>query len=416
MKTLLIEKIGKIFRTDPKYLLNGIFHLSVGQIIVSTSGFILTLGLVNFLNQVDYGLYSYIISIASILTIFTLPGVDTAVTQSISRGFDNIIVQSFWIKLRWGSLATIVAFIFSFYYLYNNNLILGVSLLIIGIFTPIIYACTLYVSYFIGKQQFKKITKDNIFKNVTITLGILFVTYLTQSVIYTILAYFVLNALISAIRFFLLFKQINNDIKDSGQHLSLGKHLSVMEALSLLASHIDKVIIFQTLGATQLAIYALALAPVKQLQNISKTLRTLLLPKFANRSLAELEKTLWYRTGIIFIFSVLIILAYCFTAPYIFRLVFPVYTESVLYTQVLSTVLLFVPLVLHIQILTAHHMKGELYAINIAKAISKIIFLIILTPLFGLWGVIFSFIGSQAVSSIFIIFLLERACRNQMKL
>lgn len=134
----------------------------------------------------------------------------------------------------------------------------------------------------------------------------------TKDVVYIILAYFLSNTLISTIRFILLARTLPaEDTQTHTTSISLGKHLSFMDFLSNVSMYIDKILIFQFLGATPLALYALALAPIKQLQSISKIIRSLVLPKFSARSGRELKKTMHIKIKIFYLVSITAAILYC---------------------------------------------------------------------------------------------------------
>ena len=388
--------------------MKGTFHLSIGQMAAGFSGFVLTIGLVRIFDQAEYGLYSYIFSIVGIIAAFTLSGMDTVVAQSVAKGADGALIQGFWLKLKWSIPVGVLSLFIGVYYLYQGNIILGASIFGAGIFIPIIYACSLYGAYFNGKKQFKKIALDNTMKNSLTTGGVLLVAVLTKDVIFVILAYFVLNTIISLLRFIHLAKKIAGGPTVEKESILFGKHLSAMDALSTISTQIDKLLVFQLLGATPLAVYTLALAPVKQLQGVSKIIRSLILPKFSNRSLKEIKEGLTYKLIIIFLFSIGLTAIYWVAIGPIFMKLFPEYEDAIIYTQILSLSLLSMPFVLHIQAFTTLHKKTELYIINIIKPVIKIILLLILVPTFGIWGAIVSFLCAIVVTAIFEMFFFMR--------
>jgi O-antigen/teichoic acid export membrane protein len=406
----LLIRLQTLFQTDIRYLLQGTSYLAIGQGVAALSGFLLTVSLVRILDQAEYGLYSYILSLTGIIGIFTHSGMDTVVAQSVAKGFDRSIIPGFWSKITWSSPISFITICIGAYYLHNNNQILGYSLLIAGITTPLFAASTLYASYFNGKKQFKKLAYDNALKNIAISLSIIIVALYTHNVLYVVSAYFISSTLISVVRFFNLTKKLptvshENQPEDS---LSIGKHLSMMEVFSNISTYIDKIIVFQLLGATSLALYALALAPIKQLQSASRIIKALVLPKFSTRSAKELKKSMSRKTLIFFLVSLAIAIMYCVGAQLFFTFFFPTYTEALRYSQVLSLSLLFMPLILHVQALTSLNKKRELYLIHIARSIIKIGLLVILVPLYGIWGAIYAFLLTLLITSILQLMLFQR--------
>lgn len=409
LATFLTLKIQPILKTDVRYLLRGGFYLGLGQVLVSASSLILTLCLVRILDQAEYGMYSYILSLAGVVGIFTHSGMDPAITQAVARGADRSVIRGFFEKFRWSIPVSLVALSVGGYYLIRENTILGVSIIVIGLTTPLFAASSLYGSYWNGKKQFKKLAFDNVFRNVSITLSILLAAYLTHDVLYTALTYFIVSTLISGVRFYLLTRRIPHTTSDDHtEALHFGKHMSIMDIIGNVSTYLDKIIVFQFLGATPLAFYALAMAPIKQMSSVTRIIRTLVFPKFSTRSAHELKALMRHKVTVFFFALMGVTILYCIFAELFFTTLFPEYHDAVRYSQVLSLSLLFMPSVLHLEALTALNRKRDLYVVNITKTAVRITLLIILVPLYGVWGAIMTYLLSQMSLSIVLKILFDR--------
>ena len=69
---------------DLKYFASGGFWTTLGQGINAILAFALTIAFANMIPKETYGIYRYILSIAGILNIFTLKGMNTAVVQAVA--------------------------------------------------------------------------------------------------------------------------------------------------------------------------------------------------------------------------------------------------------------------------------------------------------------------------------------------
>jgi len=406
----LFMKLQKLLRTDLHYLLHGGTILTLGGFFAAGSGFILTLALTRIFSQTEYGTYNYILAIAGAVSGFTLTGIDTAITQSVARGHERTLVSGSLIKLRWSMPISLVSAAVGLYYMFQGNATLGLSLFVIAIFTPPLYASMVYVAYFNGKRLFKKISIDNALKNILISGSIIVTAFLTHDVLLTIVAFFVSSTLISVLRYFYLIRTRSIlSASDDPKSLTFGKHLSVMDSFSILSTYIDKIIVFQLLGATPLAVYTIALAPVKQLQGITKIVRTLVLPKYSKRSQEELWESIPHKSLPFLIISILIIVLYCFFAEILFVYVFPNYHEAIRYSQVLSLTLLSMPFILQTQALTALGKKRELYILHVTKPFIRVFFLFLLVPTFGIWGAVYAFLCFYLVHYAILLFFFTKA-------
>lgn len=67
------------------------------------------------------------------------------------------------------------------------------------------------------------------------------------------------------------------------------------------------------------------------------------------------------------------------------------------------------PCILHSQALSSLGKKRELYIFTIVKFVIKIVSLIVLVPLYGIWGAVAGFLLMHAIIAITLSVLFERA-------
>src|SRR3989338_1976898 len=123
-------------KTDMVYLASGGFWLTLGQIISSAATFGLAIAFANLLPKETYGTYKFILSIAGILSVLTLPGMMTALTQAVARGFEGSVIPALKLRVRWGMLAGLGNLVVATYYYFNGNTKLTISFLIVAAFLP----------------------------------------------------------------------------------------------------------------------------------------------------------------------------------------------------------------------------------------------------------------------------------------
>jgi O-antigen/teichoic acid export membrane protein len=190
----------------------------------------------------------------------------------------------------------------------------------------------------------------------------------------------------------------SGDVGPDIQHLS--KHFTLMNLLSTISQQIDKLLVFHFLGAAQLAVYAFAIAMPEQIKAISSSISTLAFPKFAVKSAGELKDNFWRRLVYLILFMSVVAVVYILLSPMIFNILFPAYSQSVIYSQVFALSLIIVANVMPITLLQAHAAKRELYIFNIAYPIFQIGTLIILIPLYGIMGAVAARILARAFNLI----------------
>ncbi len=389
----LLRESEKYTKTDMVYLAKGGFWLGLGQVISNISAFALSIAFANLLPREIYGTYKYILSLFGILTIFSLPGVNTAVVQAIARGYEGSFYQAFKIKLKWGALGSITALGMAIYYWLNSNTDLPIPLLLVAIFLPLMQASQIYSSLFAGRKLFSWQTKFSTINRLVSLISMISVMFLTNNLIWIIVVYLLNNTLTNAFLYFLAKTKFKPNKKNDPQIISYGKHLSVINVISTIASYLDRLLIFHYLGPVELAIYSFAASPINQIKALFKSISTLAMPKLAQRSFKEIDAVLFKRLFKLFLLGGAIALFYIIVAPYFYKIFFPKYLDSIFFSQLLAIT---IALRLPISLLGAAGQsklnlvpKSWLYWSAVPQII-LIISLLLLVQTYGIIGVIIS--------------------------
>lgn len=396
----LLRASEKYFKTDMVYLAKGGFWLTLGQGFVSLSAFLLAIAFANLAPKEVFGMYKYILSIGGVLGAFTLTGLGTALTRSVAQGKNEGLHHAFWTQLRWSLWITVFSFAGSLYYALNENIILSVGLIITGVFSPLSQSAALYLSFLSGKKDFQRKATYDIFYNLIPVVSIFITMLLTTNPIILVLSYFVSYAF-SAFLFFGLTTSKYPESKKGElptETINYGKHLSIVNLLNIAAAQIDKILIFHYLGPVQLAIYAFALSPASQLMTFLRTINVLSFPKFSNKNKELIQQTLPEKLSRLSIPLVVIVLTYITMAPFVYKVLFPQYLDSVFYSQLYALTLLFFPQEFMRTAIIAHSKEGILYANTIILLATRVICLFIFVPLFGITGAIAGILLSSIVT------------------
>lgn len=251
----LKNKIHKLLRwsekwtkTDMVYLARGGFWLTSGHIVSMISGVLLAIAFANLLPKETYGIYKYVLSIASILAIPTLSGMNTAINRSIAQGYEGSFVKALKTKIRWGLLGGLTSIGLAGYYYVNGDTILTLSFLIVAMFLPFMNSLSLYQSILVGKKEFKLFSKYNVIINIIVAITMVAILFFTNNILLVIFSYFIAYTLLHAIFLKVTLQKFALNNKIDPTTISYGKHLSLMGIISIVAGQIDKILIFHYLG------------------------------------------------------------------------------------------------------------------------------------------------------------------------
>ncbi len=385
----------KYVKTDMLYLVRGGFWLASGNIISAALAFVLAVATAHYLPKEIFGTYKYVLSMASILLVFSLSGMGTSLTRSVARGYDGSLVPATKASVGWGTISGLASIAVSFYYFLHQNTVLGCAFLVIAGFLPLKDNLSLYLSWLAGKKNFARFSVYNIVNQILTTVILILAIVFTRNLFLILLAYFAPRVVVHAILLIKTKREIPRDSKQDPDVISYGMHLSAIGILTELAGQLDNILVWNSLGAVPLAIYSFATAPTNQMRSFLKSVFPLSFPKLAQRTVGELKKTLPHKLFIMLGCIVAIVAAYIFAAPYLFKIFFPKYMGSVFFSQIFALTLLFIPRGILTDAITIHASTKKIYFLNLSSAVIQIVALVILVSLFGILGAIFARIATE---------------------
>lgn len=415
LKSLLL-KSDRLLRIDTGYLIKGGFWLSIGQVFATASGFFVATAFANFVPQEVYGNYKYALGIISILTIFTLPGLNAALATAVAGGKEGDFIPAIKKKISWGRLGGLLCFAIAVYYFYQVNTELALSFLIAGLFMPFMDSVGLYNTYLQSKKLFKVAITYFVSSQLFATASIILAVFLTDRLSIIVLTYFLSW---TAARLFFLwysYKKYPPNAQTDPQTFQYGKHLNFVSVLGNITGYLDSLLLFHFLGPIEVAIYNIAIAPPEQVKALTKNIPSLALPKLTERSFAEIQRVLSKRLWILFFLGLSIATVYYFAAPFVYGLFFEKYTESIIYSQIFAfSLMIRIPQAFFGTVMQSKltlQPKKWLYHGMIAQII-LVICLLVLTGTHGIIGVIISrniyFIISFVITALQWRYLIKRS-------
>jgi len=399
----------KYTKTDMVYLTKGSFWLSVGNIASMASAFLLSIAFANLLPPETYGTYKYILSIVGIISIPTLYGMTTAITQAVARGNEGTLMPATNTRIRWGLLSGLASLVAAGYYYYGHNYTLTICFLITACFLPFMDTLNTYFSFLAGKKLFRDQTALKIISQILIVATTILNLYLTKNLLLVIFVYFSSRTVINFVLYkFTIKKYRPNQLVDA-KAISYGKHLTLIGVLGLIAGQLDKILIWHYLGAIELAVYSFALAPVDQANSaIFNNINTLAMPKLSENDPKTIRDTLPGKIMKILPLTIIMALVYIAAAPFLYKLIYPQYIGAAVYSRFYAFSLAILPLSTFNTALAAQAQKKKLYFLSFTVSGFKILLLTLLLPPYGIAGAITSILATQAYSNIAQYYLFKR--------
>lgn len=387
-------------KTDMVYLASGGFWLVLGQVISTLAALALAVSFAHLVSPETYGTYKYLLSLAGLFAIFSLPGINTALARATAQGHESIIHSVTRSRIRYACLGSIVAILGSAYYFVNVNIELALALLIIAATLPLFDTLTTYLFYFVGKRRFDLRTKYYALTQIVSTAVLIATLSLTDNLLLILIAYFVPLISIRTALYLHIARTIPRTVSSDqeAEVKQYGIHLTAMQVLSIIANEVDKILIWKFFGPVQVAVYTFALAIPEQIKGPLKGIGELAFPKFAEQTPEQVRQNrpaLFHKLAlyalVLFGASILYILA----APYIFLFLFPQYMESITYSQWFALSMVTGVASVPNALLSAQKKTKTQYFISTVQPILTIGLLVVLIPLYGIMGAIIALMVSR---------------------
>ncbi len=395
-----ISLLERFFKTDMRYALRGGFYLTLSQVTSAIAALGLTVAFANLLPIETYGTYRYILAVYGVLAMTALPGIDIAVVQSVSRGHDSAFKEGIRTKLRWSVLGTIVSFIYAAYNYTQGSFTLGHIFILVGVALPLMESFSLYASFLNAKKMFRTWTTVDMAIQAASIASLVGVMLFSKNILALLTAYFIPNIVLRMLVTNYVRRKYVREAVDDPELQRYGRSMTILQVISRFMSSADQIVLYHFLGPAQVAIYTLALAVPSRIQSLFRGTGTLALPKYAARTRADIVASLPRKMLLFAVGITVICVIYVLLAPYLFGLVFPKYLPALPYSQVAIFFTVSAIMYPFSSYLLAHKKVKENYIISIVSFVTKVGCLVVLVPLYGIWGAIIGLLTTSAVTII----------------
>ena len=355
-------------------------------------GFFVTWLFANFLEKRTFGTYSYLLAVISFMSIFSMTGMGIAVSRAAAIGLDGVYREALLISLKWSLLGSLVVFFFAsnFLFLWHDYQISLILSMIAFIF-PLLSPCTLYHSYFRGKEKYGFSAALSVFVVTTKSLLITLVVLMWPgNLLLLFAATFLPQISFNTCLTVILVRLVANKASDT-ESLKFGKKVQGVVVLETISSLINTLVIPAFLSLEELAAYAISIAIPECLRALLKNIRTVLFPRFARLGFERGKEILQERVWIVWAVPLILILPYVIIAPQIFDFFFPRYREYATLSQLIALSVFFSFFNIITWPLLEANAKGRfLLFIELGTSLTTIFTSILLIQSYGLLGAVAS--------------------------
>lgn len=388
----LSNYLAKKFGIDASYFMRGGFWLLLTQSIATICGLVATIIFTNLLSSTDFGVYRYILGLAAILAAFSLTGLGQSVFQTAAKNYTFFFKRSIRLSFLFSLSTVVVSGIVALYYFLNDNNTLALGALMIGIFVPLDIVFQNIFPFLHGRKRFRESAALRSIRSIVVTGASVGTLLITQDVLILVLVYLFVQALSVFVIYLFYRPKVTSETDEtiSKKYRSYAIHTSVRNFIVNVSFRADTIIVFQQLGATELAIYTVANLIPEQIKTSFKTLGILIIPKLAEMKKDDIHRIVLKRSFHLFLISILLTAVYIAASPFIYTLLFPSYPDAIVLSQLVALSFPAMVGILPLSALQSQMDEKSLYTINIVSSVLLLPLTFILTVQFGIVGTIWS--------------------------
>lgn len=361
-------------------------------------GVVTTFFMARWLPATTLGQFRYTLSIFGLASVFSIPGLGSAIIRGLGKGDTIIIRTAIRRVMKFSPIGSVAILIAAALKLHQGESDVALAIAIGAPLFPFFSLAPLYESVLTGKQEIRRLAQTNIIVNLIFSVLMLGILFRIKTVAIVFFSYITID---TALRCALLYRETKRtEMKGSSDlHIQLSNHLTFIYIAQIIAHQIDQVLIQYFFGYKSVADYYVATLIPEQIKNFTKSMGGIILRRFSQykRSsaiLAQARRHYWNS----FIISAVPILLYVVSAPFLIRVFFPQYTNEILPSILYSLSVFTLPTMVGTSFFQAHQEIRFLWKFYNINSFLQITANVLLIPFFGGIGAIASKVLSRILS------------------
>ncbi|MCU0678309.1 MAG: hypothetical protein MUF19_01830 [Candidatus Pacebacteria bacterium] len=380
--------------------------------------------MVAFANLIDdhtLGIYQYMIAAISIVGAFSITGTHTAIIRAAGKSNHHAVRMLFRLGLNSTFIPVLIAISISSYYFYKGNSEIALG---IGLGTVAYVSMTHLLRYnalFSGLQMFREsniILKAKVVAPLILLLPALF--FINSPAWLTIL-YFASSAIgmfmvsrIFKMRQFTVQYLKETTVESATQEKVFAIHQSIINLINILATHIDKIIIFQLLGAPATAAYYIAASIPDRIREMIKQYEPYVFSKFASHTRNATLRGVSFKFWFIVLIGISLSGIYCLLAPFFYSYIIPQYLDVLYLSIIYSMTIISGAAIVPYSALRVHASNRLLYYHTAIQSSVRIVLLFVGGWFWGLTGAIIG-VTIAALANTVILLIITQVMQHASK-
>lgn len=345
VKTLKLHAISQKIGVDLSYFLPRVTWIGGRYFATTLIALLLSAAFAQLTAKESFGQYQYVLSVVSLLSIFSLPGLNTAAIRAVVEGDEQSVKHSAQHSFMTSLLATVVLVGMGIYKHAHSEQTLGLALGLAGLLLPFFYATNSWYVYYEAKLNFHTPTLRLIAANLVLLIVMVIGLKIRLNLVGLVLIYYGLNAIMNFLFFWEGSRRVKSKLGESKLDLRYAIRCSIQKFTITFGENIQAIAVSALFGFANLAIYQVAQSFVNVFNGLTAALSATYFPlilkyRQLNHPLILVQNL---ALGVVFWVIYLGAIKFLFTPLYGFK-----YQEATELAYRLSLIILVTPLRLYL--------------------------------------------------------------------
>lgn len=337
----ITDTVSSRLGLDIGYLFKNGNWVTFRFLVATITGFFVSLTFARFSEKELLGQYQLILSLISVVSVFSLLGLNASALEAVTHGREAAVFRAsknIFKASLFGALIIVVAGVYVAFFR-QEQIELGIPLLIAGLLFPLFYATTSWSAYYEGNLLFRESSLRMIAQNLAVAAVLIGAIFAKLNLTLLVVAYLLTTILFQGWYLNTIWKKLSNT-SDNELDFRFGAAVSFQKFVSGLSTNIPPIALSFYFGVELLAVYYIAFYAVGALTAFLNNLMALYLPILFKRTRLNHRGILVnsFLSGIVILFIFLIFLKLLFLPIYGYP-----YAESLRLAYFLSPLLVLAP-------------------------------------------------------------------------
>ena len=293
-----IKRMSSVVGLDLSYLFANGFWITLRYGVVAVLGLLFTIGFARLGSRELFGQYQFVLSLAALFSVLSLPGLNTAALRSISVGGSISVVRQ---TIRWSFFSSLLAFpgiigygVYRHFFLHDLSFDMMMALVASAALFPFFYAPNTWYAAYEGRTLFMPVAIRTILST-GFVVGILLVSLLFHAnLLFLVIMYFGINALFSWYFSSEIFRREKAEdalgVKKGDVDIRYGFAVTLQKFAYGLSENVPPLLISFFFGFGFLAIFQIASFFINTVSGLLTALSSMYLPKLFSGEKLEHKK------------------------------------------------------------------------------------------------------------------------------